>query len=297
MIFESEVFVRDTVKLNVLKELLSGNMTLAVQLNDGTIENYATQIHNAMGRVRVYGNFNMSESVDGETLTIRPISIDGTLKAVPALSKELSEKSILLVRSATKKEENRYPFDSTFLGMEFVPSGDRYIMRLEYADSTPQEEAPVIQEEVPVIQEEIPVVQEEAPVIQEEIPVVQEEAPVIQEEIPVVQEEVPVIQEEIPVVQEQPKPEPPKDNKWQKIEEECRKDYSDAQTEVQEYQNRLEIDKRILEYYQDKDFKPIEEILKEIGEKLNEAEKQIALFIEAKQKKTMEIEGEIKSNK
>ena len=255
MIFESEVFVRDTVKLNVLKELLSGNMTLAVQLNDGTIENYATQIHNAMGRVRVYGNFNMSESVDGETLTIRPISIDGTLKAVPALSKELSEKSILLVRSATKKEENRYPFDSTFLGMEFVPSGDRYIMRLEYADSTPQEEAPVIQEEVPVIQEEIP------------------------------------------VVQEQPKPEPPKDNKWQKIEEECRKDYSDAQTEVQEYQNRLEIDKRILEYYQDKDFKPIEEILKEIGEKLNEAEKQIALFIEAKQKKTMEIEGEIKSNK
>ncbi len=98
-------------------------------------------------------------------------------------------------------------------------------------------------------------------------------------------------------MQEQPKPEPPKDNKWQKIEEECRKDYSDAQTEVQEYQNRLEIDKRILEYYQDKDFKPIEEILKEIGEKLNEAEKQIALFIEAKQKKTMEIEGEIKSNK
>ena len=44
-------------------------------------------------------------------------------------------------------------------------------------------------------------------------------------------------------------------------------------------------------YYKDKDVKPVEELFKEIQQKLDEAEKQIALFIQAKQQKTMEIEG------
>ena len=83
----------------------------------------------------------------------------------------------------------------------------------------------------------------------------------------------------------------------QKIEEEYQKDYDSAQNEIQEYQKRFEIDSTVLEYYKNKDVKPIEDIFKEISDKLNEAEKQIALFIQAKQKKTMEIEGSIKSNR
>ena len=59
MIFETELFVRDTLRINILKELVAGSATLAVQLNEGEIENYATQIHSDTGRVKVYGNFNM----------------------------------------------------------------------------------------------------------------------------------------------------------------------------------------------------------------------------------------------
>lgn len=264
MIFETELFVRDTVRINVLKELMAGSVTLAVQLNDGEIENYATQIHSDMGRVRVYGNFNMAESIDGEVLTIRPISVDRVMKAVPAMSGGISGKEIAIVRSSTKQVENTYPFNETFMGLELVPSENKYILKLEYADT----------------------VQSEQPVIQEEIPVIQEEQPVVQEEKPIIEEEKPVIQEEIPVVQN-----PVKDEKIQKIEEELQKDYKQAEVQLEECKTQLEIDKRVLEYYKDKDVKPVEEIFKEIQQKLDEAEKQIALFIQAQQKKTMEIEG------
>ena len=257
MIFETDLFVRDTLRINILKELMAGNISLAVQLDNGAIESYATQIHSDMGRVKVYGNFNMSESTDGEVLTIRPISVDRILKAVPAMSGGISGKKMELVRSSTKQVENTYPFDETFMGMELVPSENKYILRLEYADS--------VQTEQPVIQEEKPVIQEETPVIQEEKPVIQEEKPVIQETV--------------------------KDEKVQKIEEELKKDYTAAQTQLEECKTQLEIDKRVLEYYKDKNVKPVEEIFKEIQQKLDEAEKQIALFIQAQQKKTMEIEG------
>jgi len=257
VIFETDLFVRDTLRINILKELMAGNISLAVQLDNGAIESYATQIHSDMGRVKVYGNFNMAESVDGEVLTIRPISVDRVMKAVPAMAGGISDKEIALVRSSTKQIENTYPFDETFMGLELVPSENKYILRLEYADSI-QTEQPVIQEEISVVQEEIPVIQEETPVIQEEQPVVQE---------------------------------PVKDEKVQKIEEELKKDYTAAQTQLDECKTQLEIDKRVLEYYKDKDVKPIEEIFKEIQQKFDEAEKQIALFIQAQQKKTMEIEG------
>ena len=35
VIFETELFVRDTIRINILKELMAGSATLAVQLNDG----------------------------------------------------------------------------------------------------------------------------------------------------------------------------------------------------------------------------------------------------------------------
>ena len=279
MIFETEVSVRDMIRTDILKELMAGSITLAIQLNDGEIQNYATQIHNDNSRVSVYGKFNMVESIDGDILTIRPISIDGILKAVPAMSGGISGKQIAVVRSRTKQVENTYPFDETFMGLELVPSGDKYILRLEYADNALQEEQNVSCE-TSVVQEEKPIEQTEIPVIQEEKSVEQEEKPVEQAEVPVVQEEKPVVREEVV-----------KDEKVQKIEEELKKDYTEAEIQLDERKKQLEIDKRVLEYYKDKDVKPVEELFKEIQQKLDEAEKQIALFIQAKQQKTMEIEG------
>lgn len=83
----------------------------------------------------------------------------------------------------------------------------------------------------------------------------------------------------------------------EKIEAEYKKDYATFEQELEDYKSRLDADASIIEHYKDQDVMPIEIILKEVSLKLEEAEEQIRFFIEAKQRKTMEIENEIKSNK
>lgn len=82
-----------------------------------------------------------------------------------------------------------------------------------------------------------------------------------------------------------------------KIEAEYKKDYASFERELEDYKSRMDADASIIEHYKDQDVMPIEIILKEVSLKLEEAEEQIRFFIEAKQRKTMEIENEIKSNK
>lgn len=83
----------------------------------------------------------------------------------------------------------------------------------------------------------------------------------------------------------------------EKIEAEYKKDYAAFEQELEDYKSRLEADASIIEHYKDQDVMPIEIVFQEIRLKLEEAEEQIRFFIEAKQRKTMEIENEIKSNK
>ena len=73
--------------------------------------------------------------------------------------------------------------------------------------------------------------------------------------------------------------------------------YDALSVELEEIKGRMEADSDIIEYYKDRDIIPVETLLQEARLKLEEAETQIGMFIRAKQKKTMEIEGEVKANK
>lgn len=83
----------------------------------------------------------------------------------------------------------------------------------------------------------------------------------------------------------------------EKIEAEYKKDYASLEKDLDEIKLHMEADASVIEHYKDQDVMPIEIIFQEIRLKLEEAEQQIRFFIEAKQRKTMEIENEIKSNK
>lgn len=83
----------------------------------------------------------------------------------------------------------------------------------------------------------------------------------------------------------------------EKLEAEYKKDYASLERELAEYKARMEADEHVIAHYRDQDVTPIEAIFREIALKLDEAENQIRFFIEAKQRKTMEIESEIKANK
>ena len=83
----------------------------------------------------------------------------------------------------------------------------------------------------------------------------------------------------------------------QKLETEYEKDYDEFQRELEEYKQQFGVDQSVIDYYKDNDIQPIEELMKEISEKITQAEQQISLVILGRQKKTMEIENEVKSNK
>ena len=86
-------------------------------------------------------------------------------------------------------------------------------------------------------------------------------------------------------------------DKLQKLEAEFSKDYNAYKAELDGLKERTGIDEKVLGYYKDKDITPTGELLKQAAAMLGEAEAQIKLFIEAKQRKTIEIETEIRSNK
>lgn len=81
------------------------------------------------------------------------------------------------------------------------------------------------------------------------------------------------------------------------IQSEFQKDQAAYQGELDELKAQTDVDEAILKHYADRGITPTQTLLDEARAKLDEAEAQIRLFIEAKQRKTMEIENEIKSNK
>lgn len=106
------------------------------------------------------------------------------------------------------------------------------------------------------------------------------------------------IEKEISIIEEQKKQLELKKQReiahLKKIEDEYKKDYYSFEQELDEMKSRMEADRSILEYYKDCDVTSIETVFEVIDQKLEEAERQLRFFIEAKQKRTMEIENAIK---
>ena len=82
-----------------------------------------------------------------------------------------------------------------------------------------------------------------------------------------------------------------------KLQNEYDKDYSNYSSDVEEISSRYNIDAEILKLYADKDITPIEDLLKKAEDDIKQIEEQIKLFVEAQEKKTAEIEGELKIGK
>ncbi|MDO4719542.1 MAG: hypothetical protein Q4A78_02660 [Peptostreptococcaceae bacterium] len=77
-------------------------------------------------------------------------------------------------------------------------------------------------------------------------------------------------------------------------EEKRKQEYALLEREMEEMRSRMKADEEVLEYYKEKETAAIERLLGEIRLRLDEAEKQIRLLIEARQQKTMQVEEEIK---
>ena len=369
---EIVIAIKDSVKLNILQEVLSNNISLSFQLNNGNDENYSSQIHNEKSRVKVYGKYNISEDPTGEFLTIRPVAPDCKMTIKASVPVGVNGKKISIVRSSTREIEKEFAITPDVSSIEFIPCGKQgYTLRVVYGDSyinqtvledansssntqadntsshftdfavipenpskeenrfsdysfTPQnsgsgddrfDTTPIQQFGVSddrfagfdigndsVISttrtEPVNDVPQQPAVAMESNEIESPTRTGVRERT---DPELERIEKEISVVErDQSKLSQKKQSAiehLEKIEAEYKKDYASLEQELEEIKSRMDADASIIEHYKDKDVMPIEILFQEVNLKLEEAESQIRLFIEAKQRKTMEIEGEIKSNK
>lgn len=375
---EIVIAIKDSVKLNILQEVLSNNISLSFQLNNGNAENYSSQIHNEKSRVKVYGKFNISEDPTGEFLTIRPVAPDCKMAIKASVPVGVNGKKISVVRSSTREIEKEFEITPDVISIEFIPSGKQgYTLRVVYGDSyinqtvledtnsssnvqanntsspltdfatipeipsreenrfsnysfTPEnngsgddqfDTTPIQQfgvsddrfadfnidnnsvifttrtEPVNDVPQQTVVAMEANEANEANEVNVPKRASITEHTDP----ELERIEKEISVIEcDQSRLSQKKQSAiehLEKIEAEYKKDYASLEQELEEIKLRMDADASIIEHYKDKDVMPIEILFQEVNLKLEEAESQIRLFIEAKQRKTMEIEGEIKSNK
>lgn len=373
MTSDIQVFGKDKIKLNILQDVLSGMVSISFQLNNGPAQDYASQIHAEGKKVYVFGKFNISEDAnDNDTITIRPIMIDSSLKISFCTKANFSGKKASVIRNSTRAVEHEFEISSETISIELIPQGKQFYL-LKVSNGGGIEAAPI--QNVPQKPQRKPEVKSEedsASISYPEQPSVhfeevnfsaqesssadnrleefdlntglvendnrfdscdvdsvavvsntysktdfepsEEISSRLQEPVessPAMEvhtaasrqddRDIQRIEQEISVIERQQdqlsrKKQSAIDH-LDKIESEYKKDYAFFERELEDYKSRMETDASIIEHYKDQDVMPIEIILKEVSLKLEEAEEQIRFFIEAKQRKTMEIENEIKSNK
>lgn len=367
MTSEVKIYSKDSVKLNILKEVIGSKIEVALKLNDNTPEDYATKIHNERSRVQVYGKFNISEDPTGDILTIRPVVIENKLEVFITFKEGISNKLLGVYRNATKKVESEFEITPDISSVEFIPQDkQKYLLRTNYGGiHTPALLSDTSQVGVRTNNTEIP--QDNSYVSQETIYIDQNThddskhqiegfnidnntkydisddrfasfdlendavvssisnpniadvsiqgqpypttitAPLGEQRINVGagsdgnDEEMQRLEREIAVIEREQcellQKKKSAINYLEKIETEYKKDYVSLEQELDEIKSLMEADEEIIEHYRDQDITSVETIIQKIKLELGEVEKQIRFFIEAKQRKTMEIENEIKSNK
>jgi len=257
----SEYFInlKDALKLNILKELLTQQIEISLILDSRPPQDYTTKIHSDSSRVSVFGKFNLSEDTTGETLSIRPVTFENKLKIIFTPTKSLTNKTISIYRGASKQIETTFDITPELIALELIPINNiKYRLLLHYQDSqlsTTTEFDP----ELMSIETQI------ADIQQKQNDLFKQKKTALK--------------------------------KLKTIEAEYQKNFDAMQTELELLKSQMTADASILEYYKDKDIAPVETLIADIKNKIEEMENQIRLFITAKQQKMMDIEAEIKSNK
>lgn len=241
---DRELQYKDSVKLNILREVMAGQVKLTFASDGASPEDYASEIHSDERSLKIYGSggnvFNLSENTDEGVLTIRPVVVRDSLKI--AVSGAVPECKKLTV-TRKKATESEFDISKGLLSLTFIPKNDLgYTLALEFCEPTTEASALSQLEEESAVSAPEDAECHSAPPTQAQM-----EA---------------------------------------------------AREEIDELYARAEADSEIAAVYSGAEGSPeLETLLSEIRAKLDEAEGLIKAFIEAGEKKTLEIENEIKAGR
>lgn len=305
MISEMTVYCRDSLKMNVLREVLAGEMTLTFRMDGERAEDYASSLHREDSRMRVYGKFNLSEDPTGQVLTVRPVAAQAGLRIDIACGTECAGKTLTLVRGATKTVEQTWDLGG-LQRIALLPSGDGFTLRLTCRDISTAADSSAANPTTADSSETASSAANPTAADSSETPSTNASSAgtdfrgLISPEDDFWEADFPRAESTpTPAASVSPQEQPPQseEEKRRVIAAETEKDQTVSQAELEELAACVEADEEVLAYYRDKDIRPTEDLLRDIRERIAQAETQIRLLIEAKQRKTAAIEAEIKHQK
>lgn len=270
---------KDSLKLNILREILGGQIGLKMKLDTDAAQDYAAEIRREGSRMCVYGGFNLSEDPSDGILTIRPAAAGHTLKIAFRYAAPFAGGKVSVFRRASKCVEQEYDMTESLSYLTLRPrENGQYTLLFLYAEGAVPTSNDMPKEQTITINPPAP-----PAAFDGELSRVESD---IQTQLQLQDDWAQRRQSALDYRA-----------KLERIEAEYQKDYSALTDDIEEMKSRMQADAAVIEYYKDRDFTPIETLFDEINAKLDEAEAQIRLFIEAKQRKTMEIESAVKSDK
>ena len=277
---EFDVMAKDYIKLGFLNEVVSQNsVSFNVFLESEGVEKKFMDIRTEKNVYR-FNNFNVSEDATQNTITFRPIVIGCYLYFKISTSAPLT---LEIIKNGTTTVAKQFVLGIGENKIEFAPQGtQKYVMKIE--ESTNYEVPPAVPPIPTYYNKEDENKREQ---------LLQSNARL--------EAEISSIQSEISELEK--KNEQLVNNKkylishFEKLQAEYNKDYSSYEADIEEIKQKYTIDEEILKMYADKEITSIEELISRSENDIKEIEEQTRIFIEAQQRKTAEIENELKIGK
>lgn len=309
---EYELFKRDVIKMYLLNEAVnekSTNVILYLE-SDGMERNLLT-IRNQENNVYQFNNFVVAETVEDNCISFKP-----NVVGCPAFIKINSSKDIAIevIRNGATVVDRRFDMLAGEIKIEFAPENytkyNLYVNQLSsaYDEATIQNMANNVHQELHEINSDAQTLINDISTTTAAIEAAKEKKVQLQDQKSALSAETAELNEnvnQLSVDIEQIEAEKKKlaDDKeaytvkLEKIKAEYDKDYGSYKDEIEEIKRNYNVDAEILKYYEDKDVTPIEELIEKAKKDIEQIEEQIRVFVDAKARKTAEIESELKLGK
>ena len=308
---------RDSIKLNILSEVINGAITLTLHRGNDAADDYLTNIRKEGIITQRYKNFNIAEDINNNTITIRPMTVDRALQITIKETGDQVRKNINLVRDNAKEAEAEFAVTVGSAVIELNPhdkrshtmqvKDDRGVVAIPMppskSESTLPQDPPYQPPEPPPPQEVSQ--DEQEPPQPSPIPKPVTLPPVPEPPLPppesqtsqntgITDDELEdtnkIIEKYVADTEILKQKKESAKEKLRKIKAEHDKINDEMEEELEEERKRLDIAELIIEFYKDKDVLDVELLLGQVKDLLKKAEEHIKFHNEVKTKKAKEIE-------
>lgn len=267
---EYEFLKKDRIKLYLLNEAVDGGtVSFRLFLESGNAEMDFLDIRASGGAYR-FNNFSVSEDADANCITFCPTVIGCYVYFSIAVKNPVR---VEIIRNGTDAVAETFDLGCGLSKLEFLPQGVKnYVLKVSLSQPSP-----VLTEKVRKREYAINQLEKINALLQKDVDDLEARRVELERKNHELADKKRSLTSHL-----------------DRLQEEFDKDYAEFGAEAAEISARYKIDSEILRLYADKEVVPIEELLGKAEDDVRQVEEQIRVFVEAQERKTAEIERELK---